>query len=505
LENIVPSSTNSHTIDTWTATLSATARATVAQETRAPWWTDVQNLNVPLRDARGRFMDEYTPVGRITLRSTSPSMAMRLLTIPQHLHQLLARGWVYSWADWRGIRPYPRSARDSIWITGMFSHTDRTNPLTWVPLCSICGDPIGRYADTDLDGNEWSCHQECLRAEYGDDDYGDDGSDEYDMYHIEPEDDRERSSSMGAHRYSPWSDMSAQEALDPGHEGSNGHYDPYDEWQREDIHDWDFRPRPTFYTGLQTGGGYLRSHVCPKAITLGFELEIHHNERSNLAGRIGKTRLADFSYMKRDGSITGVELVSMPGTLEFFHAANWDGFADIIDAGGRCWGHGTCGLHIHIGRQSFVDPVTGRPIRSKFMAWYRFMHRNANNWIKLAGRHSTDYAPWALSEADRASRRTFAWAPLKGKIAAVPSSRYSAINVQPRATVEMRFWRPSLRPATHLAALEATHASVVYATSELSLKNINNGAKDWSVFTEWAFERPEYSNMKLRCQERGVA
>ncbi len=161
--------------------------------------------------------------------------------------------------------------------------------------------------------------------------------------------------------------------------------------------------------------------------------------------------------MTADSSINGnghgIEFVSRPMTLAAWrdHRAAWERFAGAMSAAG--WrGHQakSCGMHIHIGRDSFRDDGHVR----RFLAFFR---DHKAQWVTLSRRRASDLNQWAafLPISDAALRE-------KGKKSAPGGwngeTRYTALNARNSATIELRFFRSTLKPGTFYGSLELAMA-----------------------------------------------
>jgi len=158
-----------------------------------------------------------------------------------------------------------------------------------------------------------------------------------------------------------------------------------------------------------------------------------------------------------DGSINGtghgIEFVSRPMTLVAWreHRDTFTRFADAMArAGWRGHQAKSCGLHIHIARAAFRDDLHA-------MRFCQFFQEHAAQWTTLSRRRPDDLAQWAafdrLSSADL--RR-------KGSKSDTFSgcSRYTAINARNAATLELRFFRSTLKSGTFFGSLELAAAAV---------------------------------------------
>lgn len=218
---------------------------------------------------------------------------------------------------------------------------------------------------------------------------------------------------------------------------------------------------------------------------MGFELEaeIHgdNQEASKYAYRLQELGVA---YLKQDSSISrngydGFEIVTQPHTLAQYQdksAELWQTIDTLrTDYEARSWDTTTCGLHIHISRKGFSSGAHTH----RFMS---FIYHNADTMIKFAGRKS-DFARfndvWAFDEYDRP------YFTLKHKLDPnFRSERYTAVNTNNRDTLELRFFRGTMRPSGVLSALELTQAIAEY-TRDLRLDDIKAGALRWEWFSDY--------------------
>lgn len=310
------------------------------------------------------------------------------------------------------------------------------------------------------------------------------------------------------------------------------------------INCYSFRPDMMFMRRDDEGNGVWDDVAIPNTPYMGFELELElHNADQHEMGTCvvesnkfpwagGNSDVTNsLFYLKEDGSIDyGFEVVSHPGTLDFFrNAVDWNWMETLRNAGARAWSDQNCGLHIHVSKEGWQ--TTGH-----FARWWMLMMGNSDEWAQLAGRRS-NYARWTNGEdAYAVAKRAYAVIPAKlampeapdyyrhtpkqveelefarrlyvkyhpnklAKKAEINQDRYSAINVQNSNTVELRFWRPSMRHTTVLAALEATSASVEFAKLATKDKATTREALSWGQFEEWASTQ-DYPYLNARIQER---
>lgn len=296
------------------------------------------------------------------------------------------------------------------------------------------------------------------------------------------------------------------------------------------IYNYGYKPTPIFMRSPSEFAGGDTSKLFA-----GIELEVEVSEDSDRTevAQMVHPETDPFFYMKEDGSLDyGIEFVSHPATLAAWRELDWGWLEKLRRDGTRAWDRSTCGLHIHLSTDGFDS-------RAHFARWHMFMHANAEQWIRLAGR-SSSYASWEIDQGSGPARAAAIWrfpeprmgseptinangssaeyrescdrwnewdrkrrkfqSPIAGK-AEVNYQRYVALNVQGRKTVELRFWRPSLRWQTVMGAIEASFASVDYART-LSVKPSAKGESfDWLRFVEFCNDR-DYPMAALRIGER---
>jgi hypothetical protein len=185
----------------------------------------------------------------------------------------------------------------------------------------------------------------------------------------------------------------------------------------------------------------------------------------------------------------------------------------------KSWNTRTCGLHIHISRTGF----TGGAHMHRFL---NLVYSNPDFYSTLAGRTSDQWAKFTdifqsdyrrNSEGDRVwdgdgfiidRKRTF-----KHKLSTRDNSdRYSAVNTNNAATLEMRIFRGSVNGNTIKAHLDLAHASVEY-TRTLTVQDIQQGALSADNFMWYVFQNetlyPELSaridRLVVRLAEQNVS
>jgi hypothetical protein len=200
-------------------------------------------------------------------------------------------------------------------------------------------------------------------------------------------------------------------------------------------------------------------------------------------------------YLKHDGSLNnGFEMVSHPMSHEFIlEKFPWEKLRELSSMGMRSAQTRTCGLHVHINRSFFSENPT---------TMYRFMsmfYRNAEQWKKIAGRSESTYANWSEYELSQMLRYTKS---LKNGGHSSNSDRYVALNLQNRNTIELRFFKGTLRPESFVGRLEAVHAVAQYANETRNRVSIK-ASHDWERFREWTIQNG-FNHFNTYAESKGV-
>lgn len=240
------------------------------------------------------------------------------------------------------------------------------------------------------------------------------------------------------------------------------------------MHEYGYQPRFHFHT---TDG--VTDRPAPRVLFIGVELEtdyaLPHLDRwySDSGEDFHSPK---FVYCKSDGSLgdEGVEFVTMPATPDAFRARfPWDAFARLNASGARSWYGTGCGLHVHVSRSAFADPL-------HLARFVLLQTRNSAECIALAGRHSEQWASWDDSELrERGALPEF----VKGKR---DGARYRALNFQNSDTVELRYFRGNLRRTGILRVVEFVDALHHYAGLISTRDALQGDALGWDAFARWA-------------------
>ena len=202
------------------------------------------------------------------------------------------------------------------------------------------------------------------------------------------------------------------------------------------VHNYSYSPTFRFYE--MTLGRNLVHKMYPRngKLYMGFEIELAYATNSLVTFYDKANESYDsprFMYVKDDASIgyNGAEFVTMPATMEAFeYAFPWDAFKAMHDEGVRGWAYNSCGMHIHLSRSAFMP--------SHLYKFMKFQTVNQDYCIAFSGRHSS-FGQW-----DNDTMIDMNEKPSKYCKGYTPAERFSAINVTPRSTIELRYFKSNI-------------------------------------------------------------
>ena len=210
--------------------------------------------------------------------------------------------------------------------------------------------------------------------------------------------------------------------------------------EEEDTSLYDYSYTPTFH---YYGNGI--DHLY-----FGIELEIENYENSDYLSDINNNNT--ILYAKADGSIdSGLEVVSHPTTFKYFNDnfdTVWLPILKSKEYGYRSYNTTTCGIHIHIDKRAFSTLHL-----YKFM---RFFYENDSFITRISQRKIEKLREWASNE------NTGQDIIYKAKTKHGNENRYSAINLQPYHTIEIRIFRGTLEVSSFRKNIEFLHALYCY-------------------------------------------
>ena len=252
------------------------------------------------------------------------------------------------------------------------------------------------------------------------------------------------------------------------------------------VHDYSYRPDPIFH-----------STDKEERLFFGIEIEVEApNNRSESAEYAHRLEGMELAYLKHDGSLQcGFEIVTHPMTHDFYKNECDDLWKTLetlrSNYGVKSWGTRTCGLHIHISRTGFKNP----PHMHRFL---NLVYSNESFYSTLAGRNESRWAKF--DDVDAAKRNGVdengyaqykSYRSYKDKIFnGRNTDRYSAVNTQNQATLEMRIFKGSLKPSNVKSQLDLAHASVEY-TRNMTIQEVRDGSLSTDSFVQYIFANAE--------------
>ena len=187
---------------------------------------------------------------------------------------------------------------------------------------------------------------------------------------------------------------------------------------------------------------------------LGTELEIDREEADGREQQLCLNELDEqfgqHGYFKYDGSLNhGIEIVTLPHTLEEFYKLPWKEILDVCKRHGYSSHEiGTCGLHVHISRTLFGDTDDERADNiAKLMQFYSLYWEDI---VRVSRRTQGQVEQWAGKYTTVRKAQLKNWAGKKEYF----SNRYMAVNITNNDTVEIRINRGTLKYETFMATID---------------------------------------------------
>lgn len=256
------------------------------------------------------------------------------------------------------------------------------------------------------------------------------------------------------------------------------------------IHEYGYKPEPIFY------GDSNRY--------FGVELEIDgagkDDEYAEELLDIANMR-EDHIYIKTDGSLDdGMEIVTHPMSLEYHKDFCWEDIMhNAVRLGYRSHQTSTCGLHIHVNRDSLgLDREEQDEVVSRILY---FVEHHWNEMLKFSRRSEYAMNRWAARYGYENSPKAIMDKAKKNY------GRYVAVNLCNYHTIEFRLFRGTLKYNTLIATLELVNKICVTAI----IMNDDEIAKlSWSEFVagitepeliQYLKERQLYINEKITTEE----
>lgn len=204
------------------------------------------------------------------------------------------------------------------------------------------------------------------------------------------------------------------------------------------IYDHEYKPKPIFHG---------------KGIHYGIELEVDDlRDLDTLTYKLyKKSKQEKLFYLKEDGSIScGFEIVTHPMTLDYHVSKmNWEHILDLCAQNSNDIhnNRNTCGLHIHIEKKGLGN-TNGMIELTTLKLLYIFEKFWKDIWV--FSRRQNDYY----------CKQNVTNYKLKDIKKQREQGRYTAINLLPFFTIEVRIFKGTLDVNTILASIEFIHGLV---------------------------------------------
>lgn len=234
-------------------------------------------------------------------------------------------------------------------------------------------------------------------------------------------------------------------------------------------------------------------------VFMGIELEYvakitRTQTHGNVVQAIAQSKMGDHCIMKSDSSIRGgegLELVTIPATLAYHKKMFDEHFYGPNQHNTKVLANNTCGLHVHISKEAFVEQGPRRGHRKgkrkmsslalgKFIYFFNNPH-NAEFIYNLSGRRPNMYCEHNSVKAT--ARNGVARGVTAGKAVSRREGsnhwpRRSIINCENAATIEIRLFKSTTTRNRLFRRLEFCHALVefckVAAINELTVHHFIN-------------------------------
>lgn len=231
----------------------------------------------------------------------------------------------------------------------------------------------------------------------------------------------------------------------------------YDQQSQLRIHNYFFKPYPTFYS----------LDKSKKGLFMGIQLQIGGAKTPDIVNKFAANNESNFCYIKKDTSIPlyGCEIVSYPATLQY-HLSNKTKWKSILKNARqlhfKSYNINNCGLHIHVNKNYFDN--------KSIQKLDYFINTNQEFFSKLSKRVST-FA-------------RFLTKPINSYGIPINYNRHCALNLCNENTIQFRLFRGTLNYKSFISYIELVHYICKYIQSN-ELQQLNTCS-----FLEYIKEQP---------------
>ncbi len=208
----------------------------------------------------------------------------------------------------------------------------------------------------------------------------------------------------------------------------------------------------SYHAGADCGTHY---HPTDKEnLYFGIELEtdIYDDRDSAISSLLALSNSEQLFWMEEDCSLShGIEIISQPCTLDYHRDYfPWTEIAKtVLENGGKSHDTLTCGLHIHFSRRFFDDAKNQTTCVVKLVYIFERFYKQLSLLSRRGGSSGLlhNARTYDVPMFDKPSREKLD--DLSHKY-----SRYQAVNLQNRNTIEIRIFQGTLKVSSILAAIE---------------------------------------------------
>lgn len=197
----------------------------------------------------------------------------------------------------------------------------------------------------------------------------------------------------------------------------------------------------------------------------------------------------DILFVKSDSSVTsGFEVVTHPMNPDWaLQEFPFDFFQEAIDEGADP-GHHSTGTHIHMDKASFSTAQLWKVLQ---------LHDRLPDLCGKVGGRGTDSSWASWDRNSEAVRRNAMWIAKHKKEGYSNVARYSPVNVQNEATIELRYPKGGIKPKEIKKNMEWAKCLFEF-TNYISVEDVKKGVLDNPGFLlGWIWDREtDYPNLK---------
>jgi len=214
------------------------------------------------------------------------------------------------------------------------------------------------------------------------------------------------------------------------------------------LHSYSYKPEPDYrYLSSE-----LKRFNADNLLFLGVELEMEAGDWEEVSSILDT--MPSVFYAKEDGSLEdGLELVTHPMSWAWMkkHADVWKILDEFKQAGCKSYKTDTCGLHVHLSKSAFSS-----------LHLYKFLKLFYENpsFIQKVSRRDT-YSMERWSDVRHG-----------GEDLVYKAKHYTAVNLRPHETVEVRIFKGTLSIKGLWERLEFVHAAYEW-TQNISIKDVS--------------------------------